>query len=381
MIAILGTLLAVTLAAAYYFIRSTFSYWKQRGVPFDAPSLLWGSLADVMSRKVSFSVHMFELYKKSKAPLVQGIYFFYRPALLVTNAELAMRMLAQDFNSFHDRGTFHNPQTDPMSSHLFNMPGNAWRNMRAKLTPSFTTGKLKSMMSTILVEGEVLKKYLEPRSEKGEVIKMKEVLDRYSLNIIASTGFGLDVDTINNPDHEFVNVEAVVNGPGLINSLRLLMAFLCPRVLYVLNTYANPREATKYFVRLVTDTFEYREKNNVIRKDFMQLMMQLRNAGKVSEDGDWAVRKSDSIADGITSLTINECAAQSYLFYLAGYDTSASALTYSLYELVRNPEIMHKLQKEIDETLSRHNDEVTYDAIQEMKFLELCILGIGILYI
>lgn len=142
-------------------------------------------------------------------------------------------------------------------------------------------------------------------------------------------------------------------------------------MLHFFNTYANPVEARDYFVSLVTDTFNYREKNNIIRKDFMQMLMQLRNAGKVSEDGDWTVKKSE----GSVSLSINDCAAQSYLFYLAGFDTSSSALTYCLYELVRNPELLLKVQQEIDETLSRHNNEVTYEAIQDMKYLELCILG------
>lgn len=146
-------------------------------------------------------------------------------------------------------------------------------------------------------------------------------------------------------------------------------------MLHFFNTYANPLEARKYFISLVTDTFAFREKNNVIRKDFMQMLMQLRNAGKVSEDGDWTVGKSE----GLVSLSINDCAAQSYLFYLAGFDTSSSALTYCLYELVRNPELLLKVQQEIDQTLSRHNDEVTYEAIQEMKYLELCILGDTIL--
>lgn len=108
----------------------------------------------------------------------------------------------------------------------------------------------------------------------------------------------------------------------------------------------------------------------------MQLLMQLRNAGKVNEDGDWDIRKSDALVNNKNALTINECAAQMYLFYLAGFDTSSSALTYALYELVRNPDLMQKLQREIDDTLSRHNNEITYDAINEMKFLELCILGI-----
>lgn len=112
----------------------------------------------------------------------------------------------------------------------------------------------------------------------------------------------------------------------------------------------------------------------------MQLLMQLKNSGKISEDGDWAVRKSDYSADSTKSLTVSDCAAQSYMFYIAGFDTSSSAFAYCLYELVRNPELMKKLQQEIDETLSRHNNEISYDAIQEMKFLEYCILGMKQLY-
>lgn len=172
-------LLAVAVASILFFVHlKVFSHWSRLGFPFEKPTFLFGNLSDVMSRKVSFGIHMYELYKKSTAPLVQGIYFFYRPALLVTNAELAQRILVQDFASFHDRGNFHNPKTDPMSAHLFNMPGTEWKNLRAKLTPTFTTGKLKSMMSTILVEGEVLKKYLEPKAEMSEVVQMKDLLDR-----------------------------------------------------------------------------------------------------------------------------------------------------------------------------------------------------------
>lgn len=46
---------------------------------------------------------------------------------------------------------------------------------------------------------------------------------------------------------------------------------------------------TDFMVRIVKETIEYREKNNVQRKDFMQLLLQLRNTGEVKADGDWNV--------------------------------------------------------------------------------------------
>lgn len=36
------------------------------------------------------------------------------------------------------------------------------------------------------------------------------------------------------------------------------------------------------------------------------------------------------------------------LFLLTGFETTASALSYSIYELTKHPDEMHKLQEEID---------------------------------
>lgn len=181
MFAILS-ILAVALATVLYLLQGyLYTYWKRQGFPNAEPTFFFGHLGDIMSRKVSFGVHMYELYKKSTAPFLQGLYFFYQPALLVTNAEVAMRMLKQDFGSFQDRGTFHSPSADPLSAHLFNMPLTEWKTMRAKLTPTFTSGKLKSMMSIILLEGENLKQYLQSRAEKREVVPFKYLLNKYVL--------------------------------------------------------------------------------------------------------------------------------------------------------------------------------------------------------
>lgn len=134
------------------------------------------------------------------------------------------------------------------------------------------------------------------------------------------------------------------------------------------------QRVTDFFINLAQDTFKYREENNVTRRDFMQLLLQIRNVGKIGLDNDWSAATSNK-TEAEKSISIEECAAQIYLFYLAGFDTSSSALTYSLYELARNQPLLRRLQAEIDECLERHNQQLTYDCIQDMKLLEMCILG------
>lgn len=64
--------------------------------------------------------------------------------------------------------------------------------------------------------------------------------------------------------------------------------------------YLVNKAIVKYMVDLVKDTMEYREQNNVMRKDFMQLLLQLRNTGEVKEDGDWTTGSANGMHNFFT---------------------------------------------------------------------------------
>jgi len=63
------------------------------------------------------------------------------------------------------------------------------------------------------------------------------------------------------------------------------------------------------------------------------------------------------------------------VFLIAGYDTSASALTFALYELAFHPEIQHRLRAEIMQVLKKHDGKLTYDGIKEMMYLDRVVSG------
>lgn len=69
-------------------------------------------------------------------------------------------------------------------------------------------------------------------------------------------------------------------------------------------------------------------------------------------------------------LTVEEVMAQVFVFFIGGFETSAAATSFALFELAKNPDIQRKLQKHIDDTLAKHNNKWTYDCIQDMTYLE-----------
>lgn len=69
-----------------------------------------------------------------------------------------------------------------------------------------------------------------------------------------------------------------------------------------------------------------------------------------------------------------EAAAQAYVFFLAGFETSSTTATYCLYELAQHQAIQDKIRQEIDEMLKQHGG-LTYNAVNEMIYLHKVVNG------
>lgn len=116
-------------------------------------------------------------------------------------------------------------------------------------------------------------------------------------------------------------------------------------------------DVSQFFMNAVRETVEYREKNRVERNDFMNLLIKLKN-GQPVEHG----------------LTMEEIAAQAFVFFLAGFETSSTAMSHCLYELAQNPELQEKARADVRETIKKHGS-LSYEAAQDMQYIGNCING------
>lgn len=72
-------------------------------------------------------------------------------------------------------------------------------------------------------------------------------------------------------------------------------------------------------------------------------------------------------------MSIEQIAAQVFIFYIAGTESTSATTSFTLHELTQNPELMTRAIRDVDDVLSRHKGEISYDSIGEMKFLDLCV--------
>lgn len=222
-------LIFILCVAAFVFIRKQYSHWQTVGIPYVKPKIPFGNLQPVVNKESSFGTAIYDIYKQTNEPFI-GIYLFFRPAVLVRDAELVKNILTRDFQYFHDRGIYCEPKKDPMSASLFALPGEAWKSLRIKLTPAFTSGKLKGMFPMVHTVGTELVKLMKPLAENSETIEIRDLAGRYVIDCLASIAFGQDgISTINNPNHEFrMNGRKLNDNSKVIDIIRVTAAFLCP---------------------------------------------------------------------------------------------------------------------------------------------------------
>ena len=72
---------------------------------------------------------------------------------------------------------------------------------------------------------------------------------------------------------------------------------------------------------------------------------------------------------------MNSLAAQVFVFFFGGFETSSTTMTFCLYELSLHQDIQDRLRQEIDVVLQKHDGKLTYEAIQEMEYLDKVVSG------
>ncbi|XP_051061442.1 cytochrome P450 3A31 [Phodopus roborovskii] len=348
-------LLAISLLLLYRFMTHKHDVFKKQGIPGPKPLPVLGTLLNYYKGIWKFDIECHEKYGK-----IWGLFEGQTPVLAIMDTEMIKNVLVKEcysvFTNRRDLGPM-----GIMNKAVSVSKDEEWKRIRTLLSPNFTSGKLKEMFPIIEQYGDILVKYLRREAEKGKPIIAKEVFGAYSMDVITSTSFGVNVDSLNNPKDPFVeNARKLIRfdffDPIIMTAV--LFPFLTP-IYERLHISIFRRDSIAFFKKFVERMKEnHLDSKQKHRVDFLQLMMNTHDNSKDKESH--------------KALSDMEILAQSIIFIFAGYDTTSSTLAFALYLLATHPDIQKKLQEEIDVTLP-NKARPNYDKVMEMEYLDMVL--------
>ena len=342
--------LACALATVYFFLTRNYGFWKALGVSGPTPTFPYGNAFG--PPLLNFLGFEDWIYNKQGGKKYCGYIEMSRPVLYVGDLDLIRAITIKDFEYFTDRREL--VISEDFSEMLQVLNGKQWKDTRAVMSPTFSSSKLRAMFQLCLDNASNLNDYVESEMKRADEIELKDCFGRFTMDNIASCAFGVNCNSFQDPNSEFAkNAAELFKAPKGYAAVRLTLVVTLGNA--VLKYLPDPLKAVnQFFSRVVNRTLQQRNSGGP-RKDFLQLLLDTKDK------------------DGNRVLTPSSIVAQSVLFFIVGYDTTAKLLTFAAYCLATNPEVQEAIHAEIDEVLERHGGQLTYEAIGEMSHLDRAI--------
>ncbi|CAG2065369.1 unnamed protein product, partial [Timema podura] len=196
---------------------------------------------------------------------------------------------------------------------------------------------------------------------------MKDLFTRYTNDVIATAAFGIQCDSFKDKSNQFYEMGKEVTDFSGIRTLIFLGYTFCSKLMKMLDIPLMSRPATKFFRALIYETLESRQRLNIVRPDMIHLLLQARNGKLKGHDGSTSVNDKKNTA---IELSDEDIAAQAFLFFFAGFDTSSTLLCFTTYLLALHREFQDRLQTEIDQVLEHAGGKINYEDLHAMKYLD-----------
>ncbi|XP_026748482.2 cytochrome P450 6k1-like [Galleria mellonella] len=359
----------VTFIALYLYNTRTFKYWEKKGVKHDKPVAFFGNNKDgVLLRKSKVQITE-ELYNKYPDEKVVGFFRGTRPELIIRDPKLVKRVLVSDFGSFYNRGFVPNKDViEPVLRNLFSAEGDLWKMLRIRMSPTFTSGKLKVMFPLIVERAEKLQSRIFKLASNENSIDVKELIARYATDFIGSCGFGLDSDSLNDENSDFRKLGRKIFAPGPIDAVVAVLKDMFPVLCKDLKFFYRLEAEAKELAQNIQKARNYQP---IGRNDYVDMMLAIKNQGNVEIE---SIEKTKP--DGkpeLVSIQFDDdiFMAQLMVFFAAGFETSSSSSAMTLHLLAYHPEEQAKVQEDIDRVLVKYNNKLSFDAVKEMTYLEM----------
>ncbi|KAL1461061.1 hypothetical protein WDU94_012993 [Cyamophila willieti] len=346
------------LLVLYKWATSNVEYWKKRKFPYIRGVPVFGNYVPIVLGTYDISTMYRNLYNQMKDARFFGIMIGTKPALLVKDPELILRIMVKDFRYFYDRG-FNTPEKDFIGNNLFFLRNPKWKALRGKIVAVFSSAKLKASFEIVDKSIDDFIEYLHETIAQEQDLPTRDVMGDAMTDVVCKAICGIQIHTIKNPNVEHVEIQKMVFAGNARNYIRNIVTFFSPEF-FAKKIYSFPAVVETYFSKLTSQAIELRQKENVKRNDLLQLLME-------------AYEQEQMLPVEQRVLDREELVASVFIMILAGYETSTSTSSLVLHELAHEPEFQEKVRDEARKVALKNGGRIKYEDLSELKYLEQVI--------
>ncbi|XP_063295010.1 cholesterol 24-hydroxylase-like [Pelobates fuscus] len=225
---------------------------------------------------------------------------------------------------------------------------NHWYKQRRIMDPAFSHTYLKEMMNVFNDTAELLMEQLEEKADGKQKVSMHSVINCVTLDVITKVAFGLDLGLVEGNQTAFPHAISTVL-KGMIQ--------------YINNPYMQYMPWHRRFVKEVQDSADLLRKTGkeCIRKRKQAML----NGEELPRD---ILTKILVIAEEEKGFDEEMMLDNFITFFIAGQETTANQLSFTVMELARQPEITQRLREEVDEVIGFKRN-VSYEDLSSLTYM------------
>ncbi|XP_063804690.1 cholesterol 24-hydroxylase-like [Pseudophryne corroboree] len=230
--------------------------------------------------------------------------------------------------------------TDPDHNH--------WHKQRRIMDPAFSHTYLRQMIGVFNEKAEQLMEQLAEKADGKQEVSLHAVINCTTLDVITKVAFGMELGLVEGNQTAFPKAISTVL-KGMVQYMQK------PFMQYMPQHWA--------FIRDVQESAELLRRTG--RECIMQRKRELLNGEEVPKDILTKILQSAELENGLD----DEIMLDNFVtFFIAGQETTANQLSFTVMELTRQPEITHRLRAELDDVIGFRRD-ISYDDVTNLSYM------------
>ncbi|NXP15743.1 CP46A hydroxylase, partial [Thinocorus orbignyianus] len=222
-----------------------------------------------------------------------------------------------------------------------------WHKQRRIMDPAFSRNYLIGLMETFNEKAEELMEKLEEKADGKTEFSMLTMMNRVTMDIIGKVAFGLELNALNDDRMPLPHAVTMVL-EGMTKARIPFLRYMPGKQKLV----KEVKENVRLLRRVGKECLDQRRKDIQNGKEVaLDILTQILKGHDLEE-----TRDDETILDNFVT------------FFVAGHETTANQLSFTVMALGQHPDILERVQAEVDEVLGAKRD-IDYEDLGKLTYL------------